>query len=433
MEAGEFRGRRVCGAKRASATAARGPTKVAKARGRSGTPGGRRGAGPQTPPRPPPPRPLSPGSWVAGGPGLTFHRRALSNHRLALMPVRDERSVRTRRGGAGAGGILQAAVRLCRGPWAGRERAGRCAVSAGAGGRGRGGGAARRRLLQAQVNGVTWQRGRGDGEREEMAAAAAAPGGTGRPGLWRARRSGVRWFSKARGAPCCRWGGLPGAALCPGRARPRVGAPALGPRSGLARGGETARADGGAAPGPGRRGLRGRRSRPPPPGSAPRPWRPSRVAAPEGLCAFAPAPEGDAGAAAHGGERVLTARPGRTGAGLWQVRVRARRGAGRQRRRGSILGTGGGGPCAGPQWTPSQGPGGKEAAVGRKARALGGPPGEDCSCVLAGDQVWVPGGGWPRPSFRPSLPLRCCVPEHLDSAKEPFSVVFNLWDISVIF
>ena len=58
-------------------------------------------------------------------------------------------------GGAGAGGILQAAVRRCRGPCAGCGRAGLCAVSAGAGGRGRGGGAARRRLLQAQVNGVT--------------------------------------------------------------------------------------------------------------------------------------------------------------------------------------------------------------------------------------------------------------------------------------
>lgn len=54
----------------------------------------------------------------------------------------------------------------------------------------------------------------------------------------------------------------------------------------------------------------------PPPGSAPRPRRPSRVAAPEGLRAFAPAPDGDAGAAARGGERVLTARPGRPRAGL---------------------------------------------------------------------------------------------------------------------
>lgn len=55
----------------------------------------------------------------------------------------------------------------------------------------------------------------------------------------------------------------PAEPLCvPGgeRLRPvRVGAPALGPRSGLARWAETARADGAASPGPGRHGLRGRR------------------------------------------------------------------------------------------------------------------------------------------------------------------------------
>jgi hypothetical protein len=79
---------------------------------------------------------------------------------------------------------------------------------------GSGRGAVRRGRLRAQVNGVTWQRERDDGERQEMAAAAAAPGGTGRPGLWRARRSGVRWFWKARGAQCCRWGGLPAGPLC---------------------------------------------------------------------------------------------------------------------------------------------------------------------------------------------------------------------------
>ncbi|XP_046503175.1 endoribonuclease Dicer isoform X1 [Equus quagga] len=58
------------------------------------------------------------------------------------MPARGERRVGRGGGGAGAGGILQAAVRRCRGPCAGCRGAGRCAVSAGASGRGRGGGAA---------------------------------------------------------------------------------------------------------------------------------------------------------------------------------------------------------------------------------------------------------------------------------------------------
>lgn len=52
-----------------------------------------------------------------------------------------------------------------------------------------------------------------------------------------------------------------------------------------------------------------------------------------------------------------------------------------------------------------------------ESASLRGPPGEeweDCSCLLAGDQVWVPGGGWPRPSFHPS---QVFVPERLDPAK----------------
>lgn len=164
---------------------------------------------------------------------------------------------RGRPGGVGAGGILQAAVRRCRGPCAGCGRAGRCAVSAGAGGRGRGG--ARGRGLQ------------GPGAWSSLTAGPAAASGR----KWRRRR-------RRRAAP----GGLG----CDARARegsdgsrrpaaPRAAGEA-GPRRRFVSGRGSARPalrPGGRRGGAGRRrGLRG--CAPPPP------WRPPAWPL-RGLCA----------------------------------------------------------------------------------------------------------------------------------------------------
>lgn len=81
-------------------------------------------------------------------------------------------------------------------------------------------------------------------------------------------------------------------------------------------------------------------------------------------------------------------------------------------RLGSILGSllGGGGRVGPPGWTPSRGR--EERKPGRlrwqESARLRGAPGEDCSCLLAGDQIWVPRDGWPRPSLSPSSPVFLC-------------------------
>lgn len=71
--------------------------------------------------------------------------------------------------------------------------------------------------------------------------------------------------------------------------------------------------------------------------------------------------------------------------------------------------------CRGPRRWASVGPlerAGEEGSTGcpswQESASLRGPPGEDCSCLLAGDQIWVPRGVWPRPCFRPSPPMFLC-------------------------
>lgn len=139
------------------------------------------------------------------------------------------------------------------------------------------------------------------------------------------------------------------------RTRARVGVPALGPRSGLARGG-------------GRRREQMARPRLVPGGAAcgavrlPGPWRPSRFAALEGLCAVAPALDGDAAASTRGGERVPTARScprGLTGLVKRTEWCGISSGASGASWEPAVVG----GHCAGPQWTPSKEPGAEEAGL----------------------------------------------------------------------